>query len=485
LGAHVVGFTGIDGIGLSGVELALNDELLHDKPIASVIKDGKGNPSYVDKGYLKGQDVKPGTYLTLDRRVQNIIEEEIEKTRSDFKAKSAMAIVMDPNSGEVFALAQSPAFDPNMPNQSPSENQRNSVISGLFEPGSTMKVLLASELLEQKLADPKTNFDCGNGELVIYDKTIREAEAIHRFKQLSLEKIIRYSSNVGAVRFGQLLGKERFKEMFARFGLNRKTGIDLPGENSSPIKNNYLDIPLHLATASFGQGIAVTPLQMVTAFAPIANGGFYVTPKLLVKDVNPFEPKKRILSDFTAKRMREILTSVVESGTGANAKLTGIQVAGKTGTAQKFEGAKGYSGGKYFSSFIGFLPADKPKLLIGVMVDEPTEKYFAADVAVPLFKRIGERVIYTMDLMPKPQFTKSNSKELPSYRVSKADLVATENGQWVMPDLQGRSLRDLMKSVGGVFDSLIIEGSGYVNKQDPAPGVPVSSQTPIKLTLNP
>jgi cell division protein FtsI (penicillin-binding protein 3) len=487
LAANVLGFTDIDGKGLSGVELALDSALTRKESKLRIIRDGKGTPSYIE-----GQVTSPepqGVSLTIDRQLQNVMEEELDAAMSSMGAKAIMAVVMDPHTGEIFAMGQRPSFDPNSVSLSSKDAFANRLISHLFEPGSTMKVIFASEALQDGILSTDSPLDCGNGEIWIGKKRIGEAEANHRFKVLPLEKVIKYSSNVGAVRISQALGEERVRATIEKFGFTEKTGIGLPGETSSPAKPDSFWVPLFQATVGFGQGISVTPMQMVTAYAALANGGYLVRPKILMSELapegkEPFEVR-RVLSPHTVQLMRQVLIGVTEDGgTGVQARVPGIRVAGKTGTAQKYEQGFGYEHKKYFSSFIGFLPADQPELIIGVFVDEPRGQFYGGQVAAPIFKHLAERSLQLLDRMPKGALAESERHEKAPAQVAVPEIKMTE-GKTVMPDLQGVSVRDALRALEPFTDKIKIAGSGYVDSQVPQPGSPLTLQTMISLHLNP
>lgn len=356
-----------------------------------------------------------------------------------------------------------------------------------------MKTFFAAQAIERGLMKSSTPIDCGNGEVRIGNKRIHEAEARERFQILPLEKVIRFSSNVGAVHLVQRMGVDEARTTLERFGFFAKTGVELPGESSSSPKSNDFFTPFALATASFGQGIAVTPLQIVRAFASLANGGFLVKPHIIMSESrlpgDESHDAKRILSPQTVDSMKRILVGVTEEkgGTGVAAQIPGIHVAGKTGTAQKYEAGGGYGAGKYFSSFIGFLPAERPEFVIGVMVDEPKTAYYAAQVAAPLFKKIALRALQIMDRLPQRALAMNEQAEttaiLPASTVH--PLQSMPDGQMTMPDLKGVSMRDTLRVLGGFSTNLKMVGSGYLSEQEPKPGAPLTNQTPIRLAFSP
>jgi cell division protein FtsI (penicillin-binding protein 3) len=488
LAANVIGFTDIDGNGLSGLERSLNDELLLKESKFTLMRDGKGNPSYIDRRYAGVEKQAEGIRSTLDRRIQNLVEEELDAALTKTGAKAVFAVVMNPYNGEILALGQRPAFDPNQPGRSPVQNYANRLVSHLFEPGSTMKVLFAAAAIQEGLMSSHTPIDCGQGSVSIGNRSIGEAESSHRYGLLPLENVIRYSSNVGAVKIAQHLGGERVRATIEKFGLLAKTGVELPGEVTSTPRPEAFTSPFQLATIGFGQGIAVTPLQMVTAFSPFANGGFLVRPKILLKG-DRATPPKRVLSPNTVQVMRDILISVTEEkgGTGVAARIPGIRVAGKTGTGQKYDGGAGYEGKKYFSSFIGFLPADHPELLIGVMVDEPKFPFYASQVAAPLFKGIAERSLQILGRTPRRWLAEAGPSPvfLPLPPRPKLELLEAGEGKWVMPNLNGASVRETLQVAGKFFHQLKIQGVGYVQEQIPRPGTIVTPGTPVQLIFSP
>lgn len=489
LAAATLGFTDIDRRGLAGVELSRNEELLQEKSASSVLRDGKGNATYIGRAPGLARETDEGVYLTLDRTLQYLVEEELRLTMERTQARAALAAVMDPFTGELLAIGQYPSFDPNAVSRYPRELFVNRFVSHLFEPGSTLKVILAAKAIEDGLLNPDSKIDCHNGKLLVERKMFREADSVHRFDVLSLTEVIRYSSNIGAVKIAQALGRDRVRAALDEFGLTRRTGIGLPGEVAQALRPISHWTPLVLATAGFGHGIAATPLQMLAAFAPFANGGYWIRPKVLRSEVEGVSKHnldiRRVLSPETSRLMREILVSVTEhpKGTGLQARIPGIAVAGKTGTAQKYEAGKGYRSGKYVSSFIGFLPADHPQLLIGVFVDEPKGDYYASQIAAPLFQRIARKALHRLDRAPKQLLASAPRDAEPEPPLPA--LVQADGDRWVMPDLSGRTLRESIAVLGKRFDRVRSSGHGFLVRQEPKPGSPIWRRTPIQLEFSP
>ncbi len=498
LAAHLLGFTNIDGHGIAGVEMSLNPELIVESDQTEGMKDGHGKPSYIASRTPKETE-KTGIFLTIDRRIQHVVEEELEQTLQTTGAKAAMGIVLDPFTGELLAMGQTPSFDPNEVSRAQEANLVNRMVSHRFEPGSTIKVLFAAEAIQDGLMHANTPIDCEHGKTKIANVTVTEAEADHHYGVVPLRRVIRSSSNVGAVKVAQALGAERMISTMNRFGLTSKTNVGLPGETTAAPKEMKWWKSVNLAIAGFGQGISTTPLQMAAAFSPFANGGFWVRPKLLLDETAPKKEERldirRVLSLKTVETMRKMMTEVTEEegGTGHEAKVPGIRVAGKTGTAQKYVPGTGYMAGAYYSSFIGFLPADRPQFLIAVMVDEPKKPFYASVVAAPLFRRIAERSFQILGKTPrKPVVTtvaavEKDAEPLPAVlpTAPAPTLESGEDGKWIMPNLAGVSLREAMNLVGPHVSNLIIQGSGYLTGQSPESGTVINSQTAVRLNFSP
>ncbi len=494
LAAHIIGFTDIDGNGLAGTELTFNDELLQRSTESRVPRDGRGNPSYIDPTKPALEASRNGIYLTMDRRVQHIVEDELDAAMITTNSKAAMAVVMDPRNGEVIAMGQRPGFDPNHPAEADPNALNNRLVAHLYEPGSTIKPIFIGETLQLGLLDETTSIDCENGELKVADRIIHEAESDHRFNRLSVREVVAFSSNIGAVKIAQYLGTERVREVLDKFGFTERTGIRLPGETTSGSREESFWRPVTLANVAFGQGISITPIQLATAYAPIANGGYWVRPKVVIGEQST-APRtlvegQRILSPNTVSTLKSLLASAIEmpGATGVHAAIPGFRVAGKTGTAQKYVPGEGYAAGKYFSTFVGFLPLEKPELLVAVMLDEPRWPYYASQIAAPLFRRIAERSMQVLGKLPKSLIVRT-----PDFKrvVSSRDLVneptegILESVGGTMPNLSGKTMRDALAVTHRYFKTVKSQGSGYLVSQFPVPGVPVNPNMPVTLIFSP
>ena len=397
LASHVVGFSGIDGSGLGGIELAQDTQIKGKVEFVRAERDALGKRTLPkDLGfedYLTGNSI----VLTIDKTIQYTAEKELANAVRKSGAKGGTAIVMDPKTGEVLAMANYPQFNPNDISSYPQADLKNKAIVDTYEPGSTFKVFLLAAALEEGVVKPGDKFFCENGSMEFAGKVIHDT---HKHGTLTVREIMKVSSNIGAAKIAVKLGKERYHGYLSSFGFGSPTGIELKGEGSGILRSMKTWSKLELANISFGQGVSVTPLQLTTAFSAIANGGYLMKP-YLVKDILDKDGKvikrnqpqivKKIISGETALKVTEMLRdAVAEGGTGTAAALAGYDVAGKTGTAQKVSGGRGYAGNKHVASFIGFVPAQSPKLVVLVAIDEPEGVQYGGVVAAPVFKAIAE-----------------------------------------------------------------------------------------------
>ncbi len=403
LAGHVLGFVDIDNHGLSGVEKEYEKFLTSRGGKIRVSTDAKGNI------LLDGEELESSgnsLILTIDEMLQYATEEALAGAMKQWKAKSATAIIMNPYTGEILALANRPTFDPNSPGRYSISSRRNRAITDVFEPGSTFKIVTAAAVLAEHLFTPRSRFDCSDGFILVGRKKFRDD---HKHEILTMTEVIQKSSNVGTILMAQRLGEERLYQYIKRFGFGEKTGLDLPGEVSGWIKHPDKWSGTSIGAVPMGQEVAVTALQVLRAYAAIANGGYLVTPYVVSKIVSPegleiYERKgselRRILSQKTTLQLRDMLETVTrEGGTAREASIEGNLVAGKTGTAQVFDPAiNGYSKDKYISSFAGFFPAEMPRFAMIVVVNEPKGDIYGGTVAGPVFKEIADRTLAYMNV---------------------------------------------------------------------------------------
>lgn len=403
LASHVLGFVGIDNQALEGVELQYDKYMNTVGGKVSLERDASGTTlsSGVDRE-AKGNNI----VLTIDEGLQYLVEKELNKAIKAWKASAASVIMMDPLSGEILALANRPTYDPNNPGLSRSDVRRNRAITDCYEPGSTFKVVNGIAALEEKIAKPGTLYDVHKGFIEVGGKTIRD---VHKHEILTFKEVIQKSSNVGTITIGMKLGKERIYKYAKLLGFGESTGVDLPGEISGWISSPEKWSGTSIGAVSIGQEVAVTPLQILRAYAAIANGGFLVTPHVVSKIVTPEGhvvdlsrdyQMRRVISESTAETFKEILKSVVEEGgTGRQAYVEGNEVAGKTGTAQMINPVtKRYSREKFVSSFVGFVPVDNPRLAMIVVVYEPKGAIYGGVVAAPVFREIANQALSYLNI---------------------------------------------------------------------------------------
>ena len=404
LGASVLGFSGTEGRGLEGLEYCYENYLKGPTQKITVLKDALGRGFDAEKE-SQGNDSGNNLVLTIDRNIQYIAENALQESITRFSARSGMAIVMAPQSGAILALAQCPRFNPNAFASYDKELWRNRAITDPFEPGSTMKIFSAAAAIESGICTPNTIFFCENGSYRIGKHTVHDT---HAHDWLSLQQIVKYSSNIGAVKVGQSIGPQSLYTVLRNFGFGQKTGIDCPGETSGSLASWKKWSGIDAGAIAFGQGMAVSAIQLAAAVSAIANDGILMKPYIvqavtdsngrIVKNTTP-QKIRQAVSPETARTMRRILQTVTTSGgTGVQAALEGYTVCGKTGTAQKVDSNGTYAKGKYVASFVGFVPARAPRLTILVVIDEPEKQHYGGIVTAPAFKTIAEESLNYLNI---------------------------------------------------------------------------------------
>lgn len=509
LAAPILGAVGRDAEPLGGVELAYNDALSASKRQGDVRRDARGHLylSPIEEGPEgKVADV----WLTIDRTLQFITERELENAVEKSRAKGGSAVVIDVATGAVLAMANVPTFDPNDYDRYSLSSWKNRSIADAYEPGSTFKTVVVAAALNAGVTKPDEMFDCEGGRIKIGSNVVRDA---HPHRKLSVADIIKVSSNIGAYKVEQRLGYARAYESIKAFGFGRPTGIDLPGESSGLFSRPDSWSELQFATIAFGQGIAATPLQMANAFAAIANGGTLMKPWIVKKIVG--EGGREIYAGGrqavgnpigmeTSKLMASILQRVtMEGGTGRLAASAEYPVAGKTGTAQKAHpGRGGYMPGKYYSSFVGFAPADAPRISVYVGIDEPSGgMYYGGQIAAPAFREIAEATLRYLkvpgSLMVAGQSVESQLPPL-APRPETAELALVEKAgheerrviqnderSWTLPDLSGLTMRGVLSAAAGADIAWRFSGTGVAVKQSCNPGAAIPSGTECSVDFSP
>lgn len=469
LAGQVLGFTDIDQRGIEGIEYAYESSLAGTPEEIVVKRDGKGReiitiPEGQDDD-TRGKDI----VLTIDSQIQYIVESELKAGVESAKADRGIALMMDPETGAILAMATYPFFDPNNVSNYKESTRRNLPVWFTFEPGSTMKIFLVAAALEEGKINPQSKFNCMNGRRRIGKNIIKDVKP---YGELNVGEIIKVSSNICSSLIAEQLGKELFYEYLKKFGFGEQTGIDLPGEGSGKVADYKLWGQIELATQSFGQGLSVTPLQLARALSAIANGGFLMKPFVVQRITGPtgadyreIKPKviRRVVSYDTAKIATEMLEGVVsEGGSGQRAFSQGYRIAGKTGTAQvPNQETGGYDDNHYVASFMGFAPADNPKIVLVVVVDNPKTSPYGGVVAAPIFKAIAEKTLYHMGVPPTKAFAETK----------------------IMPNLKGLSARESLKWAEELGVDIQLKGSGYVVSQKPEPGEKIKEGTVCMVEL--
>lgn len=496
--AHVVGFTGRDPNGLEGIELRYDSTILGNTGYMITERDALGRNIAVKNTVIKDSSPGNNIVLTLDKTIQFIAEKELAKAVIESNAKGGMALVMESDTGKVLAMANYPTFNPNAYSRYSLAQLRNRVVVDSFEPGSTFKVFTIAAALESGVVKPTDVYNCENGSYRIANRTIHDD---HPHSRLTVSEIIKYSSNIGSAKIGFKMGEQRLSGYLRNFGFGGRTGIDLPGESPGSMKRNWYGIDL--ATISFGQGVSLSAIQLVSAVSAIANGGTLMKPYLVErilddsgKEVQHFEPQavRRVISPDTAQKVSKMMETVTgEGGTGTKAAVDGFRVAGKTGTAQKVDPVtRAYSPSKRIGSFVGFVPADKPKLTIAVIIDEPQGIKYGGVVAAPAFKVIAQNTLAYLKITPNMPTNKTpkqieNKEETASEpeSASEGDFEDSDNEGTVMPNFKGMSMRNVLQVMEKRGINIRLIGSGRAIEQSPPPGHAISGTGAVWIKFTP
>ena len=491
LAAQIVGFVGRDSQGLEGVELQYDGYLRGESGSSVVERDALGRRVLVQG--VETLQIPPGSdlQLTLDTSIQHLAERELEATAAKYRAKAGAAIVVDPYTGEILALANYPFFNPNNFTRQSSNQWRNRAVTDSFEPGSTFKTILAAAALEEGVVGKEDLFYCENGKYAYGGKIIHDT---HEHGWLPFAKIIQYSSNIGVTKVAEKLGKERYSKNIEKFGFGQPTGVDLPGEAAGLIRRPDKWAAIDLATHAYGQGISVTPIQLAMAYGAVANGGILMRPFVVRRATAPDgrvlwenQPHvvRRVISETTARTLTSILKGVTdEGGTGVLASVEGFEVAGKTGTAQKAE--RGVYTKKRVASFVGFVPAEDPRLVMAVILDEPETSVYGGTVAAPAFRNIAAATLQRLAVAPDKAAPAAPAPLLHEAALKlppKTERLARSESDLDVPDFIGLSLREAVEKARSLNIKVEMRGNGYVVKQSPLPGSSWNKNGTLTLNL--
>ena len=498
--AQVLGYTNYDGIGISGIEKDFNQYLKGARGWVLKTKGWSGKVQYKSGMPIKKPVSGNNIQLTLDLEYQSILEEELLKRKSETDAVSATGIIMDPQTGEIFAMASIPGFNNNSFSTSNPNYHRIRSITDQFEPGSTFKVVSLLSVLKDNGIALNDEFNCENGEYQYHSIPIRDHE---EYGMLTTSQIIHHSSNIGIIKMIEKVGPKTLYNISREFGFGSKTGISLDGEIAGKL-NPYMEwSSVSLGQIAMGHEIGVTALQLATAYSAIANGGYLVKPRLVKQIIDEnnnvvYNEKptiiRRIANENTIENIRKTLRGVVTHGTGKNAEISGWKIAGKTGTAQKWKNGR-YSNDLFISNFIGFFPYDDPQLLAFIMLDEPKQPFhWGSEGAAVAFRRIVKRIINMDDYIVPPKL------EMDEYHYTSYDKDSSEkkeilalkdpiqlppnlsttlkyNIKSIVPELRGLSMRKAINILHANGFKYKIKGNGQVEWQSPKPGAIVDKET--------
>ena len=478
--AQVLGFVGVDNIGLGGVEYKFNELLKGDVKIIKYLKDAKGRPikfeSYDTEN--KAQDV----HLTLDKGLQAIAEKYLKLAVETHKAVRGGVGIMDASNGEVLAIANEPSFDPNQLRDFQRPHRRLSFITDPFEPGSVFKVFTVISALENKIVTPETSYFCEHGKLKVGNHVITESDISREHEWLSVFDIIKYSSNVGTVKIAFDVTFPLLDKTIRDFGFGKKTNIQFPGESRGIYNDRGRTSLLSLSNLSFGQGMASTGIQMLAAYTAIANGGVYYSPTII--KTHEEKKGKRIISSRVARKIQEMLISVVENGTAKNIKIPFFKIAGKTGTAQKTDKKGKYTG--YIPSFVGFPVGVEKKFVVYAYVEGPKgEFYSGSKVAAPIVKDVIEYMLLKNKEYQNLDTDGKDTGQLGIDSVVMRRSVDPSPFQGGMPNFIGLDKKSSYILAQKMGIHLKLQGMGVVIKQNIKAGTPFSKNAVVILEHDP
>ena len=516
LAAHVLGFVDPDEKGLAGIEYQLDSQIRSKAEKIIVMADARQR--WFDGGEAQ-RERGANVVLTLDEKIQYIAQRELAAAMAKTRALAGTVIVMDPNTGEILAMANWPRFNPNNASEAPAEWRMNRAVSALYEPGSTFKLITLAAAFDQEITRPSEVFDCENGAIYIAGHRIRDHKP---FGLLTVSDILAKSSDVGAIKIAVRLGSPKFYEYIRAFGFGTPTGIDLPGESRGLLHRLENWSAISIGSVSMGQEIGVTPTQLATAVSAIGNGGLLYRPhvvkqirrgeqNLLVDGINVVTEPKRVIRPETAATLRRLMEGVILNGTGPLARLDGWTAAGKTGTAQKIDPATGrYSPTQLIASFTGFAPINNPAVTVLVSLDSPVGQREGGEVAAPVFKRVAEQVLSYLavprdiplnprliqaaykrrnegdgsaleDFTPtdflgqpdEPPAASNSTAPEPNLHAPEVAMAADEGGDISVPDFAGKTMREVTQMCLRAGLEPVLVGSNLAADQFPGAGVRV------------
>ena len=507
LAGAMLGFVGTDGQGLAGLEARFDSALMGEVVEYRILRDGRRRPVNAEAVLSRRSTEGHTLVTTLDHSIQHRAELSLAAAMTKYKAIGGQVVAIDVRTGAILAMASAPGFDPNHFRGVDPSAFRSQATAGVYEPGSTMKPFVIAEVLDKELATRDEEIYCEKGAYRIGRRTVHDA---HPHATLTVDGILQVSSNIGLTKLGERLGPKALEETYRRYGFGAKTGLELREEKGILHASSSWS-RIGFATHTFGQGMAITGLQLASAFAALVNGGLAVQPHLVteVRDTDGLvvEDRRppvgdRLIKESTSIALREMLGLVVqEGGTGVRGRLEEYTSGGKTGTAQKVKDGR-YAPGVYVSSYIGFAPRDNPRVVVLAVLDEPKGKHYGGPVAGPIVKEVLTHAMRELGVAPDrdnekvPDVIAEVEAAQARARAAVAEGVAPEGadedtgvpvladtGPWAMPDLTGRPLREAVAVLGPAAVDLQLDGAGLVVEQSPAAGAPLASMQTVTLAL--
>jgi cell division protein FtsI (penicillin-binding protein 3) len=513
LAAPLLGFVAPDGKGKDGLEFTQNDGLEGHIEYLRGLRDRAGRLILADGAQTERALTGLEYTLTIDQGLQYIAERELAAAARTFEAAGGSVVVVAPQTGEILAMASWPGFNPNDYQQSDVEQRRNRAITDAFEPGSTMKIFTIGAALSGEVIEPAQKMYCEKGLMPVDNVVIRDT---HPSEWLTVSQVLAVSSNICAAKMGLALGGDRLYDMLRRFGFGQEAAVPLPGESAGTLRPRGRPwVQVETASASFGQGISVTNLQLAMATAAIANGGSLMEPILIrrittasgevVQEAGP-TVRRRVLKPSVARAVAEMMVAVTEGeGTGTGAAINGFQVAGKTATAQKIDPATGrYSVDRYVASFVGFVPANDPVVVIAVVVDEPMVDHAGGAVAAPVFRKVAEHALEYFGRTPRGteradvlELARQPDPANAAYAALRGALgqappvqETVESGPLPaghvrVPDMTGWTVRAAIRQSLELGVAPRVQGTGLLARQQPPPGSGLPKGEPLTLIFEP
>ena len=491
--APLVGFTDIDGSGIAGLELEYDTFLRGENGRQVLRHDAKGRVLPISSQEIRTPRDGTHLHLTVDATYQSIFQEEMTRASKLLAPNAIHGILIEPYTGAILAMAQHPSFDPDNPSATPASHQRIRAIADMYEPGSTLKVVTATAAIDMGITVPSDVYDCEEGEFSYHNLKVQDT---YPKSILTFKEIIAHSSNIGIIKIAELLGKDLLYKYCNRFGLGTQSGIPLPGEASGILREPNEWSAISVGEIAMGQEVGVTTLQLALLYSAIANGGYLMRPLLVTRIVDPNgdtlvdnQPHtlRRVASESTMAQVRQMLHYAIQAGTGSDARLPGYTMAGKTGTAQKFIDGK-YSNTDFIATFAAMFPADKPKLVCVVAVDNPRYgSHFGAEAAAPIVRNTLKRILNLDEhfyIPNQPNFRTPVQKANQQYLLVSTGHLPPPHSPGVVPDFRGYSMRKCIELARKTGVQLQIEGSGIVVSQSIEPGTGISSDNICRIILS-